>query len=154
MGRHEAISRGAERTFTRQQMLSEITIRPTLKQSLSDKTHKSRIIEYYCKALHSLLDVPEGAERVELLAYGDAKIVREHREAYKTLKAWTDYESIKGVDNVEQWLKHKGVLRPASAERSAIADDLRNRMEIQAKRSRKRASDLKRAADKKANGKR
>jgi hypothetical protein len=154
MSRHEAISRGAERTFMRQQMLSDITIRPTLKQSLSDKTHKARIVEYYCKALYSLLAVPDGAELVQVLDYGDAEIVREHRETYKTLKAWTDYESIKGVDKVEQWLKQKGVLRPASVERSAIADDLRNRMEIQAKRSRKRASDLKRAADKKANGKR
>jgi hypothetical protein len=154
MGRHEAISRGAERTFMRQQMLSETIIRPTLKTSLSNKTHKARIVEYYCKALHSLLNVPEGAERVQILAYGDAEIVREHREVYKTLKAWTDYESIKGVDRVEQWLKQKGVLRPASDERSAIADDLRNRMEIQAKRSRKRASALKQAAEKKASRKR
>jgi sarcosine oxidase delta subunit len=154
MSRHEAISRGAERTFMRQQMLSDITIRPTLKQSLSDKTHKARIVEYYCKALYSLLAVPDGAELVQVLDYGDAEIVREHRETYKTLKAWTDYESIKGVDKVEQWLKQKGVLRPASVERSAIADDLRNRMEIQAKRSRKRASDLKRAAEKKADRKR
>ena len=154
MGRHEAISRGAERTFTRQQMLSEITIRPTLKQSLSDKTHKSRIIEYYCKALHSLLDVPEGAERVEILAYGDAKIVREHREAYKTLKAWTDYESIKGVDRVEQWLKQKGVLHPASAERSVIADDLRKRVEIRAKIGKQASAKAKSAAEKKAYRKR
>jgi hypothetical protein len=154
MGQHEAISRGAERTFIRQQMLSDITIRPTLKHSLSDKTHKTRIVEYYCKALHSLLDVPEGADQVQILPYGDAEIVREHKKPYMTLKAWTDYESLNGTNRVEQWLKQKGVLRPASVERSAIADDLRKRVEIRAKIGKQSAERARRAAEKKADRKR
>jgi len=154
MSHHEAISRGSERTFIRQQMLSDITIRPTLKHSLSDKTHKTRIIEYYCKALHSLLNVPDGAELVQILDHGDAEIVREHREPYKTLKAWTDYESIKGVDKVQQWLKQKGVLSPASDERAATADELRKRVEMQAKKGKQAAEKARRAQEKRAKQKR
>jgi hypothetical protein len=154
MSHREAISRGAERTFIRQQMLSDITIRPTLKHSLSDKTHKTRIIEYYCKALHSLLNVPDGAELVQILNYGDAQIVREHREPHKTLKAWTDYESLSGTNKVEQWLKQKGVLHPASDERSAIANELRKRVETQAKKGKQAAEKARRAQEKKANQKR
>jgi sarcosine oxidase delta subunit len=154
MSQHEAISRGAERTFIRQQMLSDITIRPTLKHSLSDKTHKTRIIEYYCKALHSLLNVPDGAELVQILNYGDAQIVREHREPHKTLKAWTDYESLSGTNKVEQWLKQKGVLHPASDERSAIANELRKRVETQAKKGKQAAEKARRAQEKKAKQKR
>lgn len=154
MALHEAVSRGSERTFIRQDLLNEMNMRPTLKQSLSKKTHKVRIVEYYCKALHSLLNVPKGADLAQILDYGDAEIVREHREPHMTLKAWTDYESITGVNRVEQWLKQKGVLRPASAERSAIADDLRKRVEIRAKLGKQAAARAKRAAEKKANGKR
>jgi hypothetical protein len=135
-------------------MLSDITIRPTLKHSLSDKTHKTRIIEYYCKALHSLLNVPDGAELVQILDHGDAEIVREHREPYKTLKAWTDYESIKGVDKVQQWLKQKGVLSPASDERAATADELRKRVEMQAKKGKQASEKARRAQEKKAKQKR
>ena len=124
MALREAVSRGSERSFIRQQMLSEIIIRPTLKTSVNDKTHKIRIVEYYCKALYSLLNVPNGAELVQILDYGDAEIVREHNEPYKSLKAWTDYESICSVD---RWLKQKATLRVASLERSLIADELKHR---------------------------
>lgn len=154
MALHEAISRGSERTFIRQQMLSDITIRPTLKHSLSDKTHKTRIIEYYCKALHSLLNVPDGAELVQILDHGDAEIVREHREPHKMLKAWTDYESLRGTNKVEQWLKQKGVLRPASDERAATADELRKRVEMQAKKGKQASEKARRAQEKKAKQKR
>ena len=101
-----------------------------------------------------MLNVPDGAELVQILAHGDAEIVREHREAHKRLKAWTDYESIKGVDKVQQWLKQKGVLSSASAERSAQADELRKRVETQAKRGKRSAERARRAQEKKANQKR
>ena len=124
MSLHEAVSRGSERSFIRQQMLNEIIAIPTLKKLLSDKTHKTRIVEYYCKALHSLLAVPKGAELVQILDYGDAEIIREHREPHKRLKAWMDYESI---GNVDRWLKQRVTLCPASYERSIIADELKDR---------------------------
>jgi len=154
MSLHEAVSRGAERTFIRQQLLTEFNAVPTLKKMLSDKTHKIRIVEYYCKALYSLLSVPKGAELNQILPYGDAAIVREHKTPYMTLKAWTDYESLSGTNKVEQWLKQKGVLHPASDERSALADDLRKRVEIRAKIGKQSAERARRAQEKKANGKR
>ena len=154
MSLHEAVSRGAERTFIRQQLLSDFNAVPTLKKMLSDKTHKIRIVEYYCKALHSLLSVPKGAELNQILPYGDAAIVREHKKAYMTLKAWTDYESLSGTNKVEQWLKQKGVLHPASDERSALANDLRKRVEMRAKIGKQSAERARRAQEKRACGKR
>lgn len=138
MALREAVSRGSERSFIRQQMLGEVTIRPTLKTSLNDKTHKVRIVEYYCKALYSLLNVPDEAKEVQILDYGDAAIIREHSEPYKRLQAWIDYESTGSVD---RWLKQRVTLRVASLERSLIADELKNRQIKRASRviySRKR----------------
>jgi hypothetical protein len=88
------------------------------------------------------------------LPYGDAAIVREHKKAYMTLKAWTDYESLSGTNKVEQWLKQKGVLHPASDERSALANDLRKRVEMRAKIGKQSAERARRAQEKRACGKR